>query len=391
MQEPLEGSRQLDTGDVPTAPYLPFGAYAAPSALLPPPPPTWASNYELPSARKVVSAGLQLALAATSEVRQGSIYVGLLMLAAITPVLALVIVSLVGIGPTLEDLFGLVLLDPSFLAVVDPDRATLALVLDAALLLFGILVIAISIDAQAVAISLLAGRATGRPLRLWEALSRARQVFWRLAGASFLVGILSAIIGFVVGRVLDNPSQSPATGELVSQLIATLLLAPFAYLSTGIVIGDVGVIEAARRSVRLFRARPRIGLVVVLFPLIASAIQVFALLSGVDLVSRAVETLHLDALTGGAGIAVGIALLLLAVVALGSLIFTLGAIVAAPQVAAFLGLTLVSSGVDKVRVDGARPARLRWITRPMAVSIGVAVPLILLAAVNLGSAIRDIP
>lgn len=386
MPEPNGGSPDA------TAPaYLPFGAYAPPSALRPAPPPTWASTYELPSARRVVSAGLQLSLSATSEIRRGSIYIGLLMLAALLPVLAIVVASLLGIAPAADRLFGLVLLDPSYLMLIDRNLAGLALVIDAAILLFAILLIAISIDAQAISIALLAGRATGRPLRLWEAVARARRVFWRLARASFVVGLPAVVIAFVIGQLLNGRNQSPEAADLVSQIVTTLLLAPFAYISTGIVIGDVGVLEAARRSIRLFRARPRTGLVVVLFPLITAAIQVFALASGVDLVGRVVEFLHLDALTGGAGAVVGITLVVVAIVALGSLIFTISAIVAAPQVAAFLGLTLYAGGVDQARIDGPQPAGLRWVTRPMAATIGVAVPLILVAVVNFGSAIRELP
>src|SRR5262245_3357616 len=271
--------------------YLPFGAYAPPSALLPPPPPTWASTYELPSARRVVSAGLQLALSASAELRRGSIYIGLLMLAALAPLLAIVVVALAGIGPSFDRLLGLVFLSPQLLSRFNPNLATLVWTVEAAFILVLILVIAISIDAQAIAICLLAGRATGQPLRVWEAIARARQVFWRLAGASFLLGIPAVIIGFVVGLALNSRNQNPQGAEVASQLLSTLLLAPFAYMSSGIVVGDVGVTEAARRSVRLFRARPRIGLVVVLFPLVASAIQIFALASGVDVVGRVVLAL----------------------------------------------------------------------------------------------------
>src|SRR5262245_36453247 len=371
--------------------YLPFGAYAPPSVLLPPRTPTWASTYELPSARRVASAGLQLSLSATSDLRRGSIYIGLLMLAAASPLLAVVVVSLLGIAPGPERLVRVALSDPTLLTAMGPSMAMLALTFEAAFVLVVLLVVAISIDAQAIAIAVLAGRATGRPLRLWEALRRARQVFWRLAGASFLLGIPAAIIGFVVGSLLGNPNQSPETAQLVSQLLTTFLLAPLAYVNAGIVVGDVGVIEAARRSVRLFRARPKIGLVVVLFPLVASAIQTLALLSGIDIVGRVVEALHLQALTGGAGVVVAVTLLFVAIVAFGSLLFTIAAIVTAPQVVAFLGLTLFAGGIDKVRVAGPRPAGIRWMTRRMAVTIGVAIPLLVVTVVGVGSAIPDLP
>ena len=61
------------------------------------------------------------------------------------------------------------------------------------LILGGLLLVAISIDAQAIAIALLGGRASERPLRLREAVARARQTFWRLLGTGLLVGLASAI------------------------------------------------------------------------------------------------------------------------------------------------------------------------------------------------------
>lgn len=365
-------------------PYLPFAAYAPPSVLVAPPRPRWTRTYELPTARRVVSAGLQLAVGSRDEIRRASIYIGLLMLLALVPLLAPFVLSLTGSGLDAEQLVGLMFSNPAYLSLIDPRLGTLALILDAGLLVSVVLVFAVTIDAQGMAISVLAGHATDNRLPIWQALVRARQVFWRLVGASLLVGIAGALIGFVVGQVLAANVRSPEATQLIAQIVATLLLAPFVYVTTGIVIGDVGVFAAIRRSMRLFRARPRTGLVVVLFPLVTSAIQVFALLAGVDLVARLAEALKFDALTGGAAVAVAIVLVVIAVVAFGSLLLTIAAIVAAPQVAAFLGLTLYAGGIARVAAETPRPSNVRWVTRKMLASVAIPTIGVLVAVSAIG-------
>src|SRR5439155_10207850 len=74
-------------------PYLPFAAYAPPSRLAAPAP-SWTRAYELPSARKVVSAGLQLALGSNVAIRRASIYIGLLSLGAFGPAAILLLIGL---------------------------------------------------------------------------------------------------------------------------------------------------------------------------------------------------------------------------------------------------------------------------------------------------------
>src|SRR6185503_13857460 len=60
-------------------------------------------------------------------------------------------------------------------------------------------------------------------------------------------------------------------------------------------------------------------------------------------------------------------LVLAFIVAFGSLTFTIAAIVAAPQVAAFLGLTFYSAGLDLARTPAGSPPRIRWVSIPMTV------------------------
>ena len=62
-------------------------------------------------------------------------------------------------------------------------------------------------------------------------------------------------------------------------------------------------------------------------------------------------------------------LVLALIVAFGSLTFTIAAIVAAPQVAAFLGLTFYSAGLDLARTPGGAQRPARWVTLPMGIAI----------------------
>ena len=62
----------------------------------------------------------------------------------------------------------------------------------------------ISVESQIIAVAILGGRALGRPITLREALHRSRQVFWRVVGASILVGFLLMIPNLVLSAVLAS-------------------------------------------------------------------------------------------------------------------------------------------------------------------------------------------
>ena len=326
--------------------------------------------FALPSARKVVSSGLQLALTSTSELRRASIYIGLLVLGAFGPAIIALLLIVGHLGDLAGEILGAMLLNEAF---APPTQAALeaALFVVAIEALIGLaLFLTISIDAQVMAIAILGGRASDRPLRLWEAITRARQTFWRMAGAGTLIGIASAIVQLLLLGALGGLSQSAETANIVSSLIATILIAPLAYVATSIVIGDVGAMEALSRSWRLFRVRKGLAVVVVLFTFVTSAIQLFALSGGLDLVFRAAEVLHVSVTEGALAFATAVVLILAAVVAFGSLTFTISAIVSAPQVAGFLGLTFYSAGLDKARFDAAKPPPgFRYVSRPMAIAM----------------------
>ena len=345
-----------------------------------PAPPAWERAYELPGARKVVSAGLQLALESSTAIRRASIYIGLLTLGAFGPTLVLL---LLGIGRLLSDpaTAAAIAEDPTLLFLNQPGLEGPLQYISMLVLIGFVLLIAISIDAQGIALALLGGVAADRPLLLREAIVRARQVFWRLAGAGLLVGITAAIVTFVVSIPFLRPFDSNTGIRFIASIVGAIAVVPFAFVGAGIVLGDVGPIEALKRSTRLFRARPRVALVVVLFTLVTSTIQTFALSAGLDAAVRVAEFLHLGLDHGVVSLVLSIVLVLAFVVAFGSLSFTIAAIVAAPQVAAFLGLTFHSAGLDQARLDGPalRPTG-RWVTLPMLASL---VGLGLLAVIGL--------
>jgi hypothetical protein len=344
------------------------------------PAPAWDKAYELPGARKVVSAGLQLAAESSSAIRRASIYIGLLTLGAFGPTLVLL---LLGIGRLLSDPATATTIaeDPSLLFLEQPAIEGALQYISMLVAIGLVLLIAISIDAQAIALALLGGVAADRPLLLREAIVRARQVFWRLAGAGVLVGITSAIVTFVVTVPFLRPFDSNTGIRFIGSIIGAIAVVPFAFAGAGIVLGDVGPIEALKRSTRLFRARPRVALVVVLFTLVTSTIQAFALGAGLDAAVRVAEFLHLGLDQGGVSLVLSVVLVLAFVVAFGSLSFTVAAIVAAPQVAAFLGLTFHSAGLDRARLDGPALRRKgRWLTFPMLAAL---VALSLLAVIGL--------
>lgn len=333
----------------------------------------WAKAYELPSARHVVSAGLQLAVAASRPIRRASIYIGLLALGAFGPTILLffvVVARLLGDASIGESVF----LDPAAVLIDRPELVAPLQLLYVLGLVGTVLLIAISIDAQAIAIALLGGVASERPLRLAEAVTRARQSFWRLVGAGLIVSLASFVVAWVVTIPFVRPFESNAGVSFIGSIVGALVVTPWAFAGTGIVLGDVGAMDALRRSVTLFRARPRIAFVVVLFTLVTAAIQTFAIGTGLEVAVRIGELLNIGPERGAASLILPAILVLAFVVAFGSLTFTIAAIVAAPQVAAFLGLTFYSGGLDRARsVEGGRAGIFHWVSAPSALAmVGIA-------------------
>ena len=337
---------------------LPVPIEGEPAAAPPPP-----RAYELPTARGVVTYGLQLAYRSSAELRRASLYIGVLTLALLGPPLVFAVELVARYQFADIEAFIAHLRDPSTAA------RFLLLIVAAYPAIFGWL--AVAIDGQLIAVTLLAARAADRPMSLREATTRARQVFWRMIRGSFLAGLASALVQFIVSAVLVALLGRTDAGGVVVTVAAAIFLAPLGYLATGIVIGDVGAIEALKRSIRLARARPRIALVVALFTLVTAAVQTFALSAGLDLFITLGAFLHVGINAGVGPFVVALLGLLAFIMAFGSLNFTIAAIVAAPQVAAFLGLTYYAGGLDRVHDLPADAPRFRWVTRPMVVLIVV--------------------
>jgi hypothetical protein len=333
-------------------------------------------TYDLPGPRRVVSSGLQLAAAASRDLRDASLYVGLLTVGMLGPTLVYGLSVVARYHLTSQDMTSGALGDS---AAAGPLAAVVVMIY-AAVLGF----VAVAIDGQLIAVALLGARAGERTFTLREATTRARQVFWRIVAATIVVSVLNAIVQLAVQLALGDGSGSGQAVTVLAPIVAVVVLAPLGYVTTGIVLGDVGPWEAIRRSVRLARARPLIALVVALFTLLTSAIQVFALSAGLDILARIADFFHLGVSAGGVAVAATIVGLLAFVAALGSLIVTVAAIVAAPQVAAFLGLTFYSGGLDRARVGVAGGSQFRWVTRPMQILMAILGIAALIGVANLG-------
>jgi hypothetical protein len=327
-----------------------------------PPPPA-----PMPGAWSTLSGGLDLSLAANRQLREASVYIGLLTLALVGPFVVIILAfgSAQGGFDWLGD--ALVGIRPDMVPV-DGSVATYLFV-SGVVAFIGFFVI--SVESQIIAVAILGGRALGRPMALREALHRSRQVFWRVVGASILVGFLLIVPNLVLSAVLASTfDQASEASTVIATGVGALLAAPFAYIVSGIVLGDVGAGEAVRRSTRLARARWRLAIAVSSVGAVVAYIQLFAVGAGVDILSRFGGALHLgfDSTTGTIALSL---VVLTGVLAIGSLTFTLTALRDAPQIVAFVGMTGYGAGLDRSRrVEGAR-LPVRWVSIPMAITIAI--------------------
>jgi hypothetical protein len=306
----------------------------------------------LPGARSLISAGFDLLQASRGQLTQTSLYFGLLTLLTLGPAVMLLIYFVIR-QPDLFTTF--INADPANV----PTEPPTGLVMVALAFLFAVpALVAISIEAELMAVAILAGQRVGRPASMEEALRRSRQAFWRVVLASLIVGGASFVIIIALGEVFGAAmSRSTELNTLISATLGIVFGLPFAYSTTGIVLGDAGPVQTLGRSLRLARARPMLALVIALFTTAVGVINEFALGAGGDTLVRIAEFLHLDFQSGPLLTILSVALVLAGVVALGSLVFTISAVTTAPQVVAFLGLTHVSAGLDKARlVTVAAPA-----------------------------------
>jgi len=345
-----------------------------PTALAAPPP-----DYPpVESPRRLIGASFDLLGRSTSEMRRASFVIGAIVLAFIGPVvLADWAAAAVAVG--LSD------------AQLDVLFSGPASAWDALLILLAVVggLVAV-VESRNMAAALLGARLAGSPLTLRQALARSRMVFGRTVLGAFIAGIPIAIAQGAFGVALESVAPMGGQEQAIAVALAAVTVgAPFAYVLTGIVLGDVGAAEAVRRSFRVYRARKVSAAVVALFEVVATSLILLGLSVGLDLALRFFDVLGLAPDAGPAGQALAIAVLLVGTFAFGTLVFTATAISIAPQTVMFVGLTHATIGLDHVRPgasndplgrpptepDGWRveapKTRFRLITRPMWLGIVV--------------------
>ncbi len=344
------------------APSPPAAALPAVSEPAAPPP-------RLPGIFSTLGQSLDLCLNASRELRRASFYIGLLTLATVGP-FAAVLLAMGSSQGGFDWLADAALGTEPVLQPIDPGIPALLFV-TVTIAIVGYLVV--SIEASVMAAAILAGRRIGRPLTMREALRRSRQTFWRVIRASFLVGLLllvpNLVVTFALDEMLGAASEAAAVG---STAIGAIIGAPFAYITTGVVLGDVGAAEAVRRSVRLAKAKWRLAIAISSVGVVVAYIQLFALGAGIDLLSRVGSVLGVGFGSGVGGTLALVAVILLGILSIGSLVLTVAALIVAPQVVAFLGLTSYGAGIERAHEESpSQPRAVPWVTVGMGIVIVV--------------------
>lgn len=361
MTEPTEPAE-------PTEPTEPDAAPAEPA----PAPSPFAALRTTPGS--VIVTAFDLLTKANADVRRGSFYIGLIVLGTIGPV------AILAWG------FEIATNGGGLLDIADAMSGSAgAWLVVAGYLAFGGLIVAY-VESRGVATALLGARLEGRAFDLRDAVQRSRDVFWRvLVGIAIInvpVAIVQQLIGSWLAGVFHGASQ---VTSLTPAIVVAIVASPFAYVLSGIVLGNVGPVESARRSIGLFSARRLSAVVVSLFALAAQYLTLFGASVALDLIARIFESLHLGPNSGDIGIA-GITVVILAIVfAIGTLLFTVAAIAAAPQVVMFLALTHATHGLDATTAGAVAGRRkFRWLTLPMrvAIAVGVLITVAGLASLN---------
>jgi hypothetical protein len=331
--------------DGPGPGYGPGPAQGAPYVFRPPP------------ARLLISRGIDLATRESSAIRAASLAIGFQLLGAAGPFVVLLLI-VAGRTPGILHLF----VSNDATAGAGEAGAILALFLSGTI--GGLALIALSLESRILAAAILGGRAVGRPVSPREALRRSRAVFWRVLAATIAVQIPLTFLSNVVSAIVPGAEAA----IVVSTVVVTIASAPFAYLLTGIVLGDASAGLSIRRSVQMARVRWRLALMAAIAETLAQTLLIFGLSAGLDIVARISDALGLGLEAGNPMTFVTIVIALLSTAAVGSLIFTVSAIAAAPQVVAFVGLTGYGAGLDAAR-DAPDARRVHWVSVPMAMGI----------------------
>lgn len=324
-----------------------------------PPPPSPPRQIPLVTTRRLLPASFDLLIHSTDDLRRASFYIGAIVVGTVGPTsLTSLALEVIWARRTEEEI-----LDAYFGGGEGVEVLLLTLAIVGLIVAF--------LESRTMAIAVLGSRMVSAPLRTRQALARSRVVFWRTVLAAFIVGIVVSIGQAIVGEVSKLViGDEPEVTLVVSVVSAALIGAPFAYALSGVVLGDVGPMEAVNRSIRVFRARRAAAALVVLFETAAFLLIALGLFAGLDIAIRVFDAAGLDPTASSLALAITTIGLLMFVFAFGTLIFTVTAITVAPQVIMFLGLTHADGGLDTVRPGGAHdPSRrgFRWFSRPMLV------------------------
>ena len=308
--------------------------------VAPPPPTEPPSPIPLVPTRRLLATAFDLLVHASDGMRRASFYAGAVTLGTVGPlVLAALILEQEG-----------VLDETTAMTPADASAAFVLFILG--VIAFAGLLVAI-VEGRNLGFLVLGGQMAGRPVTTRQALARSRRIFWSTVGAALVVGLVIGVAQAIAGAIFEELLvQAPEIGVVVSTLVAALVGAPFAYTLAGVVLGDVGPIEAIRRSFRVFEARRGAAVLIVLFESFAFLLVVLGLEAGLDLVIRVFGTLGLGPEAGPLGFVLTVVVVVAIVFALGTLLFTVYALTVAPQVVMFLGLTHATYGLDLVRAGG---------------------------------------
>jgi hypothetical protein len=322
----------------------------------------------LVTTRNLLGTSFDLLARSGNDLRRASFYVGAITLGTVGPlVLAALILETEG-----------VFVEASAITGADAGAALVLFILG--VLAFAGLMVAV-VEGRNLGLMVLGGRMAERPVTTRQALARSRRVFWPTVGAAIVVGLVIGVAQAIAQAILDGLLvEATEVGFIVSTVVAALVGAPFAYALAGVVLGDVGPIEAIRRSFRVYGARRWAAVLIVLFESIAFLLVVLGLEAGLDLVLRVFGTLGLGPTAGAIGFALTVVVAVAVVFAFGTLLFTVYALTVAPQVVMFLGLTHATFGLDLVRPGGrddpGRPrpggGTFRWFSVGMIVAFLVA-------------------
>ena len=370
MTDPVEPAEAPQSTAEPAPPEGPAGPgeLATASAELAPAaesaaPPAPASP---PSVAAIVRSALDALVAAGSELRVLSS--------------AVVLFGAAAVGVPIGSLFLYVgLLDQRTVTFEElPAEIALAILVAGVVGVVALLILLVQIPLLIIAA--VGGRLAGLPLTLRQSLRRARQVFLRGVGATFLVGLATGIPAILAQELLTAVLGPTQLALGLTLLAGGAFGAPWVYVLPGIVLGGVDTGEAIRRSWRLARFRWRLALTIALLGVVGQ----FIVLAAAGATLGAVITVV--GLTGGGAEVLPSTepLATLIVVAVGlvvaaSLIFGVQLVQFAPQASGFHALTRYTAGLDAARADPPEPL----FHRPALLfyAVGIVAGIVLLANV----------